>query len=479
MTVVLTGDCLTVAEVVRVARNGERVELDAGSVERMRHARATVDAAIARGEGIYGLTVGVGSRARTPVTPADLDQFNRLLLLNHRVAQGPAAPEEVVRAAMVRLANGFAKGTTVARPELAQFVVSALNARRHPRVRLLGSVGEGDVAPMVDLAVGLLDGFELALGEGLVVFSNNAFSNGLAALAIADCERLIEAVCVAGALDMEAFAANLDHIDAAIAESRPYPGLQATISRLRALMDGSYLWEPGTARHFQDPFTFRCFPQVHGAVCDALSFASAQVTIELNAAQSNPLVVASEGRVVRVGNFEVLPLAAALDFLRIALASTLTSAAERAVKLLQAPMTGLPDGLAALPGLPECGIAELDRAAYALAAEARLLAQPVSFELSGTSISEGYEDRMNMAPLAARRLAEMVELGGRIVAIELVIAAQAVELRHKPALGKGTARALALVRERVPFTRQGEPVPQDLEPVRDLVQSGALSQIPS
>jgi histidine ammonia-lyase len=461
-----------------VARRAEEVELHPGSLQRMRKARAVVDAAALNGEGIYGLTVGVGSRARTHVPLNEMKPFNRLLLLSHRVGQGPQAPEECVRAAMVRLANGFAQGTTMASPELAMLVVSALNDRRHPPVRLLGSLGEADVAPMVDLAVGLLDGFDLALGEGLALFSNNAFSTGMASLVFADCERLIDTACVAGALDLEAFAANLDLADWAVAETRPYPGLKSTIGRLHALLEGSSLWTPGSSRHFQDPLTFRCFPQVHGAACDALAFVHRQLAIELNSAQSNPLVIPSEGRIVRVGNFEALPLAMALDFLRIALASVLTSAAERAVKLLQAPLTGLPDGLAAQPGLPEDGVAELDRAAYALAAEARLLAAPVSFELAGTTISEGHEDRMNMAPLAARRLAEMAELGERIISIELVIAAQAVELRQPSALGRITSQVLGLVRERIPFTSAGEAVPQDLEPVRELIRSGTLSQLP-
>jgi histidine ammonia-lyase len=143
------------------------------------------------------------------------------------------------------------------------------------------------------------------------------------------------------------------------------------------------------------------------------------------------------------------------------------------VKLLQAPLSGLPEGLAERPGSAEDGLSEYGPAGQALTAEARLLAQPVSFELASSSHAEGIEDRATMAPLAARRLAEMTELGERIVAVELLVAAQAVDLRgHR--LGAGTSRIHALVRERVPFKREQDRVPRSLEPLRDLVRSGSL-----
>jgi histidine ammonia-lyase len=144
------------------------------------------------------------------------------------------------------------------------------------------------------------------------------------------------------------------------------------------------------------------------------------------------------------------------------------------VKLLQAHLTGLPEGLAPRSGLVENSLSEFGVPAQAIAAEARLLAQPVSYEVVTTTHAEGIEERMTMAPLSARRLAEMVGLGERLVAIELVLAAQAVDLREGPRLGAGTRRAYELVRERVAFMGEGESVPQDLEPVVELIRSGAI-----
>src|SRR5206468_10161596 len=194
-------------------------------------------------------------------------------------------------------------------------------------------------------------------------------------------------------------------------------------------------------------------------------FARAQLEVELNAAQGNPLVDVEEGRILSVGNFDVLPLAAALDFLRIALAPVLTCANERMVKLLQAPLSGLPEGLSERAGSAEDSLSEYGPAGQALTAEARLLAQPVSFELASSSHAEGLEDRMTMAPLAARRLAEMVELGERLAAIKLVVAAQAVDLRRSR-LGAGTARAHREIRSVVPFKTVDLPVPAELDGLR-------------
>jgi histidine ammonia-lyase len=476
MTVVLTGEGLTLDEVVRVARKGESVELAAAAVERMRKTRALVERAVERGDAVYGVTTGVGARKKVRVEADEIPAFNRALIANHRVASGSDAPEDAVRATMLRLANALAKGTAGARPELAERLVGALNGGERPRVRLLGSLGQADLPPLADLAHGLFADGDLQAKEGLALLNSNAFSTGMAALAVADLGRLLDALDVAGALDLEAFAANLTLLHPAIGDVRPYPGILFSLARFRKLLDGSSLWEPGAARNLQDPLTFRCLPQVHGAVRDAFAFASGQLDIELNASQENPLVVPDEDRIVSVANFDVLPLAAALDFLRLAAAPALTSACERAAKLLQGPLTGLPDGLAPRQGLVENSLGEFGVPAQALAAEARLLAHPVSFEVVSTTHAEGIEDRMTMAPLAARRLADFVELGERLVAIELLIACQALDLRRPGRLGVGTKAAYDRVRAVVPFMDEGDPVPADLEPVRELIRAGDLGR---
>ncbi len=438
----------------------------------MRAGRAQVERALAAGETVYGLSTGVGSRGDTAVGAGEQAAFNRMLVGGHRIGQGAAAAEDAVRATILLAANGLARGRAGVRPELAERLVAALNDGERPEVRTLGSVGVADLAQNADLAHALLGGRDLAAKEGLALLSSNAYSTGLAALAVADLELLLDTLDVAGALDLEGFAANLALLHPVVGEARPYPGLRATLVRLAALLDGSFLRAEGAARNLQDPLSYRCLPQVHGAARDALAFGRGQVEIELNASQENPLPVPGEERFVSVGNFDALPLAQALDVLRIALAPVLTSACERTVKLLQGFHSGLPDGLAERSGTADEGLAELGVAAQALTAEARLLAAPVSFELASTSQAAGIEDRTTMAPLAARRLAEMVSLGRRVAAIELVVAARAVDLRGAGPLGTGTGQAHAVVRELVP--PQSGSLPPDLEPLVERIRAGAL-----
>jgi histidine ammonia-lyase len=493
MTISLYGSDLTVTQVVAVARHGEPVTLAPEAVAAMRRARAVVQDALASGEPVYGLTTGVAERKAYLLDPAERQRFNQRLVLNHRIAQGDVAPPDVVRGAMVCLANSYAKGITGVRPELAEMIVTLLNEGFVPPVRRLGSVGEGDLGQMADLAYGLItrSGFEVAENEGLALVSSNAFTTAWSCIAVADTQALMDVFDVAGALDLEAFGANVNCLHPVIEQTRPFPGLAATLHQLRLLLAGSYLWQPGAARFLQDPLTFRCLPQIHGAARDALAYARTILQIELNSSQSNPVVAVPEmspemngagsepgtepGRIVSVGNFDMGPLAAALDFLRIALAPMVTSANERAVKLLQAPFSGLPAGLAATAGSPDDALSELAVAGQAIAVEARTLAHPVSYELVSSVKGDGIEDRATMAPLSARRLADMVQLCARVAAIEFVVAAQAIDLRAPGELGLGTGRAYRMIRELVPFMQADGTLPADLEPVVELVTRGVLT----
>jgi histidine ammonia-lyase len=467
MGIVLTGRDLTVDHVVRVARQGETVSLAPDVADRMAEARAVVDRALAEDVEAYGVTTGVGVRKAFRVTD---DGHDGVLLRQHVIGQGAALPADVTRAAALRLANALAHGLSGARPELAVRLVRALNDDRLPAVRSLGSVGQADLAQTAELALGLLGEDAPARGEAIALLNQNAFSSGHAALGLHDARILLSTLDVAAALDLEGLGANVAALlHPAIAAARPSPGLSETLARLRTLLDGSSV----APRSLQDPLSFRTVPQLHGAARDAFAFVGEQVRAELNAHQSNPLVVVAESRLVSVGNFEVAALATALDLARLVLAQVLTSAAERTLKLLQAPQTGLPEGLAERAALAESALSELGVATQAITAEARLLAQPVSLELVSTTQAEGIEDRTTMAPLAARRLSEQVALGRRVVAIGLLVAAQACELRGAP-LGRGTAAAHALIRDRAPFVRAGDALP-DLEPLVELVSAELLT----
>jgi histidine ammonia-lyase len=473
MSVVVTGRDLSRAALVDVARHDTRVTLDPGAVERMAATHAVLEAALERGDAIYGSSTAVGVLKRVKISGEDAAAYSARVLRTHAVGQGSAASPDLVRGTMLRLANAFAEGSPGVRPELAERVIEALNGGEAPTVRVLGSIGQGDLAPMADLGLAVSGGAGLDAGEGLAIVGSNAFSTAAAALATADAERLLATMEVAGALSLEGLAARSTLFHPDIADVRPYPGLGDSIRRINSLLDGSALHDPQTPRHLQDPLTFRNLPQLQGTCRDALGNLDAQLAIELNASQGNPIVAGDE--VISVANFEILPIAAALDYLRIVLASALGASAERTVKLLEHTWSGLPTGLTMSGDPSDPGLAYWGIAVQSLAAEARSLAAPVSHETVSTAHAEGIEDRATHAPLAARRTAEMVEIGERIVALELATAAQAAELREY-ALGMGTSLALAAIREAVPHLGAGDAVP-DIEPLVAAVRGGAFATL--
>jgi histidine ammonia-lyase len=476
MTVVLTGSDLTRDEVVRVARGREDAVIAGAALRRMDATREVVDTLLERGDAVYGLTTGVGAGKRRRLEAAQMAAESSTMLRAHLIGQGTPLPAQDVRAAMLVLANGFASGWPGVRPTLALHLLAALNEGRIPPVRRLGSVGQADLAPLADLADGVLLNFQLHPGEALASLSSNAVATGGAALALSDLGSLLDALDAAGAMSLEGFAANLSILHRAVGVSRPFPGLLRSLDRLRSLLDGSRLWQPGNARNLQDPLTFRSLPQVNGAARDGLSFAETVLAVELNASQGNPVIVAEEGAAISTANFDSAPLAMALDAVRIALAPALASSSERTVKLLDAPWSGLPRGLD--PSGAGDGLSFLGIAVQSLAAEARLLAAPVSYELVSTAHAEGIEDRTAMTPLGVRRVAEMVELGARIAAVELVVGAQAVDVRRSEPIGGGAAEVRRLVRDRVAFAGGADPTPPDVERIVEVVRAGMLSSRP-
>jgi histidine ammonia-lyase len=379
----------------------------------------------------------------------------------------------VVRAAMVVFANQMAAGFTCLRPVLAERLVEALNQDVRPRVRSLGSIGASDLPPMADLVAEVFAGTDLAPGEGLALFNTSAFGTGRAALALADASRLLHAADVAGALALEGFGANLSPLHPAIERARPDPVLARTYARLRGLLEGSYLWAEDAARNLQDPLTIRSTGPIQAAARTALEHALAQLELELRCAQVNPVVAVEEGLILSASAYEVLALSAALDYVRIALAGMFVAAAERSMKLLDTLWSGLPTGLVPEPG-PDLGLSILAITAESLTVEAGSLAQPVSFAVASTTGAEGIEDHATHLPLSARRLAEQVELGEAIVALELLVSAQAVDTRGVTPLGRGTAAAYERIRAVVPPLAPGAAPPVDVEPVRELIRAGAF-----
>ena len=448
-------------DVVAVASGGGRVTLGAAARDAMTRSRDVIERALARGDQVYGVTVGVGALKTVSVEDDGQAAFNRALMVSHNAGHGPLATAELARAAMLCRAAGLALGHAGVRPQVADALCAALNADFIPRIHTIGSVGQSDLSQMAEIGLALtgqtqaeellragLEPLALAPREGLAIVNSNAYAVGSACLALSRARVALAASELAAALAYEAVLGNVDALHPAVARVRPYPGAERARARILALLAGGPLATGHTQpRNLQDPLCFKGLAQTLGAAHDALDHLHAVLSIELASSGDTPLVLVDEDRAISTGGHEIAPVAQALDYARLALAGAVTIACERVQKLLDPKFTGLAAGLRSRPGDPHDGLAIAGHGAASIAAEARLLAQPVTLEQPTSSIAEGIEDRITMAPVAAARLHQMAGLASRLAAVELLCAAQAVDLRGASgALGGGTASAYRLTR---------------------------------
>ena len=307
-TITLTGDGLTVDDVCAVARERAPVEIAADALRRVREARDVVDRVLASGQEVYGVNTGLGSLSRHRIPIEEIRAFAFATVADQTSSYGRPVETDVVRAMMLTRANGMAKAGVGVRRELVELLVAALNAGVHPIVRMVGSVGQGDLSEMADIGKVLigrgyaeyqgetmpgaaalkragLAPIELEAKEALALISSNGLTMGRGSLVLVDTADLIESFQIAAALSFEAFLANLSVVHPAAARMRPHAGHVTAQERLRELLAGSHLWTSGAARNLQDPLSIRCVPQTHGALYDALSVARGTMEIELNSAE--------------------------------------------------------------------------------------------------------------------------------------------------------------------------------------------------
>jgi histidine ammonia-lyase len=489
--VLVGASAVSVADVVRVATDQAKAVLDGAAHRRMSASRSVIERVLERGESVYGLTTGVGPQNTIDVVPAEQADFNRLMILAHCVSHGDQTPASFVRAAMFVRAHGLALGGAGVRPAVVETLLDALNAGVNPVVHLIGSVGQSDLSPMAEIARCLigagpdadlmakagLDPLVLAPREALGLISSNAFSVGIAALALDRAKAALQALELSAALCFEGFIANVSALDPAVATLRPHEGIATTIERLRELLAGGALLGGVSApRNLQDPLCFRNIPQTHATAHHALSHAIGLIQTELCSAADNPAVLVDQERVFSHGNHDATPVAVGLDYARLGLTQAITIANERIQKLLDSRFSGLPSGLRARDDLAEDGLAVVGHGSTALAAECRLLAAPVTLEQTSSGLAEGIEDRVTLAPVAARRLHEMAGYAIRLAAVELICAAQAIDLRGNDSkLGRETTVAFANVRKHIPFIDAGQTPIETLDPLVRWLEDNAAA----
>ena len=432
-SVILDGRSLTPADVEAVARAGARVVLADEARERNAAARRALGELVAGGEQVYGVTTGVGPFRTRPVQEDQRGDQQLRLLRSHASGGGPCLPAERVRTTMVVRANQLGAGGAGVSDGLLRALVEALNEGFTPDARELGSLGTGDLTILAEIALALVDRYEVELGprDGLGFMSSNAASIGHAALVAAAADRLFEGALEVAALSFLAADADRVVLDERVQAARPHPGQSGVGARMRELLAvqaGARRTSDGGGAPVQDPFPFRALPQVEGTARDALTALERVLAVELNAAAENPLIaLAGEPAVLPNANFHAGALALALDGFRGALAQSSSLCAERVTAMLEPDLTGLAPMLASDAG-PGSGAMMLEYTAHAAAAAVRALAAPVANQTA--VVGSGVESHASFAPIAARMADEALDAASVAIATELVVAVRGMRMRE-------------------------------------------------
>ena len=499
MHVVLrAGRPLSESEVVAVARHGAVVELAPDSVDRLAATRAHVDALAAQERPVYGISTGFGALATRHIPGELRTQLQRSLIRSHAASSGDPVEEEVVRGLMLLRLQTLATGRTGVRPDTAGAYAALLNAGITPLVREHGSLGcSGDLAPLAHVALAVMGEGEvrvdgqvqpagpalaaagiapvvLAEKEGLALINGTDGMLAMLMLACADLELLLRTADIAAAMSLEALLGTDRVLAEDVMALRPHPGQQAAASNMRRILAGS----PVVASHrgpedtrVQDAYSVRCAPQVAGAARDTLAHARLVASREAAAAIDNPVVLA-DGRIESNGNFHGAPVGYVLDFLAIPAADVASISERRTDRMLDANRShGLPAFLAHDPGV-DSGLMIAQYTQAALVSELKRLAVPASVDSIPSSAMQ--EDHVSMGWGAARKLRRAVDALTRVLAIELVTAARALDLRAPLQPAAGTAAAVAALRTHVPGPGADRYLSVEIEAAVELVRSGAV-----
>lgn len=465
-TIELKGQPLTLEAIAEVALHNRPVALSGEALPRIQASRAVVDSLLVGGGTAYGINTGFGKLSDVRIEPDQVQALQRNLVRSHACGLGEPLPDNAVRAMLLLRANVLAKGFSGVRPQLIEQLVAFLNRGIHPLIPSRGSVGaSGDLAPLAHLALAVMgEGmvrFEgrtapaamallkcgmapvtLEAKEGLALLNGTQAITAVGGLALLRALRVVELLDLAGAMTLESLLGTPTPFDERIHAVRPHAGQTAAAAHLRSLLADSEIRESHRDNdpRVQDAYSLRCMPQVHGAARDGLAHARATLETETGAATDNPLVFPN-GDILSGGNFHGAPLALALDSAAVAMTTMMAISERRIDRLINPDINeGLPPFLSHTPGVSS-GLMIAHIAAAALLNESKVLAHPASVDSVPTS--GGKEDHVSMGMTAALKFRQIVENAERVLAIELICGAQALDFRRplKPAPEVGAAQA--------------------------------------
>jgi histidine ammonia-lyase len=488
---------LAIADVLAVARDRATVLLHPDAATRLAKGRRALEELARGGQAIYGVTTGVGKLKDTVIPHEDRRQLQRNLVLSHAAGVGPALDPRETRSVLLLLAASLSRGHSGVRPAVVEHLIACLNRGLLPVIPERGSVGaSGDLAPLAHVAACLigegeatvdgvrlpsrealrragLEPLTLEMKEGLALLNGTHLMAGIGALLVDEAERLARLADIAGAMSLEALMGSHAAFDWRIQALRPHPGQIEAAANLRALTrDSAIIASHRDCTRVQDAYSLRCMPQVHGAAREAIRFAREIIAREINSVTDNPLLFPDDGIVLSAGNFHGQPLALALDTLAIGL-TQLAGISERRIDRLVNPLTneGLPPFLSPHGGL-HSGYMIAQYVAAGLASECKGWSHPASVDSIPTSgFQEDYNSMGAGAALKARQVTRSLR---QVLAIELLLGAQALDLRAPLTPGAGSRAAHAALRAAVPPLDADRFLSADLAAALAVVEAGAL-----
>jgi len=494
---IINGGGINVEDIIRVARLGLPVSISSEALQSVERSRVMLEKLVDNNAVVYGITTGFGRFSDVNISREDAIELQKNLIASHAAAVGEPLPEEVVRAALLLRLNALARGYSGVRPLLVKQLVDLLNTGITPVIPEQGSLGaSGDLAPLSHLALVLsgqgeafykgkrmsgaealsaagLEPLTLLEKEGLALINGTQIMTAIGSLAYHDAVNLLKAALITAALTLEAQLAVPDAFDPLIAEVRPYSGHQHTAAAIISLLEGSSLIG-SDRRKVQDAYSLRCIPQVHGATLNALDYVKSILDVEINSVNDNPMLFPDENKVLSGGNFHGQPVAQAMDFLAIAV-SELGSIAERRIERLVNPaLSGLPPFLVKEGGL-NSGLMIAQYTAASLVSENKVFCHPASVDSIPSSANQ--EDHVSMGTTAARKARKVVDNTARVIGIELLVAAQAVDFRGAENLGRGTSAAYRMLREDIDFLEKDRILYPIIEQAVEMVTSGRLVEV--
>lgn len=498
-TVLIDGKRLTLQDVVEVARKGANVKLSQDAVEKVNKSRAVVDEFVDQEKVVYGITTGFGKFSDVVISKDEAKDLQRNLIISHACGVGNHFSEDIVRAIMLLRANALSKGFSGIRLETLETLIEMINKGVHPAIPEKGSLGaSGDLAPlshMVLVLIGegeayykgeLMAGAEamkkagiepvaLTSKEGLALINGTQVLTAVGALTTYDAINLAKLADIAGALTIEALNGITDAFDPRVHEVRPHRGQIVTGKNfLRLLEDSERATRQGEIR-VQDPYVLRCIPQIHGASKDAIQYVLDKVNIEMNAVTDNPLIFGEDKHAISGGNFHGQPMALAFDFLGIAIAELANVSERRIERLVNPQLSGLPAFLTEKGGL-HSGFMIAQYAAAALVSENKVLAHPASVDSIPSSANQ--EDHVSMGTIAARKARDICYNASRVIAIELMAAAQAIDFETADKkLGKGTKLAYEKIREVITTLHEDRVMYHDINKSAALVDNNSIVEV--